>query len=128
MPPSPKEALDAWMRAVNGGDLEGVLGMYDESAVLIPTFSNRMHNTPGKIRDYFERLGSRKELSVALHEKTLDVQVLREDLFALSGIYNWRFEVDGEMLNFEARFSFVLDLAKPRPVLQHHSSQIPRTL
>ncbi|WP_338414695.1 hypothetical protein [uncultured Sphaerotilus sp.] len=92
------------------------------------THANRLLNTPEKLRDYFEKLGSREELSIALHDKTLLVQDLPGRLCALGGIYNWRFMVDGELLNFEARFSYVVDLARPQPILHHHSSQIPRML
>lgn len=125
---NPKDILIEWMDAVNNGDVESLLTMYDEEAVLIPTFSNKLPNTPDKLREYFEKLGSREGLSIALHEKTLQVQPIKEDMYALSGIYNWRFDVEGEMLNFEARFSYILDLSKPRPILHHHSSQVPRML
>lgn len=124
----PKDILEQWMKAVNEGDVESLLSLYDNEAVLIPTFSNRLLNTPDKLRDYFEKLGGREELSIALHEKTLIIQELGNDFFSLSGIYNWRFAVDGELLNFEARFSYVLNLSKPNPILHHHSSQIPRML
>ncbi len=124
----PKDILEQWMKAVNDGNVENLLSLYDNEAVLIPTFSNRLLNTPEKLRDYFEKLGSREELSIALHEKTLIIQELGNQIYSLSGIYNWRFAVDGELLNFEARFSYVLDLSKPNPILHHHSSQIPRTL
>ncbi len=123
---TPRTVLDRWMQAVNQGDVANLLALYAPQAVLIPTFSNRLLNTPDKLRDYFEKLGSREELSIALHEKTLLTQTLGETVFALSGIYNWRFAVDGELLNFEARFSYLLDLALPAPILHHHSSQIPR--
>jgi len=116
------------MHAVNNGDLEALLGLYDEQAVLIPTFSNRLLNTPEKLREYFERLGNREDLSIALHEKTLIVQDVQNPVFSLSGIYNWRFAIDGELLNFEARFSYLMDVSKPRPILHHHSSQIPRMI
>lgn len=125
---TPQDVLEQWMQAVNNGDVEGLLGLYDSQAVLIPTFSNRLLNAPDKLREYFEKLGSREELSIALHEKTLIVQELKNPIFSLSGIYNWRFIVDGELLNFEARFSYVIDLSKPSPILHHHSSQIPRML
>ncbi len=125
---TPQDVLEQWMQAVNNGDVESLLGLYDSQAVLIPTFSNRLLNTPDKLREYFEKLGSREELSIALHEKTLIVQELQNQIFSLSGIYNWRFIVDGELLNFEARFSYVIDLSRPSPILHHHSSQIPRTL
>lgn len=125
---TPQDVLEKWMQAVNNGDVESLLGLYDSKAVLIPTFSNRLLNAPDKLREYFEKLGSREELSIALHEKTLIVQELKNPIFSLSGIYNWRFIVDGELLNFEARFSYVIDLSKPSPILHHHSSQIPRML
>jgi len=124
----PRDVLEQWIQAVNSGDIERLLGLYDSQAVLTPTFSNRLLNTQDKLREYFEKLGSREELSIALHEKTLTIQNIRNEIFLLSGIYNWRFAVDGELLNFEARFSYVLDLSKPNPILHHHSSQIPRAL
>jgi hypothetical protein len=125
---TPKEILGQWIQAVNNGDIESLLALYDSQAVLIPTFSNRLLNTPNKLREYFEKLVSREELSIALHEKTLIVQILQNNIVILSGIYNWRFAVDGELLNFEARFSYVIDLARPNPILHQHSSQIPRML
>lgn len=125
---NPKDILEQWMKAVNDGNVESLLSLYDNEAVLIPTFSNRLLNTPEKLRDYFEKLGSREELSIALHEKTLIIQELGNQIYSLSGIYNWRFAVDGELLNFEARFSYLIDLSKPNPILHHHSSQIPRML
>lgn len=128
MSKKPKDILNQWMSAVNKADAEGILSLYDPQAVLIPTFSNRVLNTPEKLRDYFETLGSRPELSIALHEKTLIIQELENSAYVLGGIYNWRFAVDGEVLNFEARFSYVMDVSKPNPILHHHSSQIPRTL
>lgn len=125
---TPRDVLDRWMQAVNRADVDALLGLYDPQAILIPTFSNRLLNTPEKLREYFEKLGAREDLSIALHEKTLLVQELPGRLFTLGGIYNWRFLVDGELLNFEARFSYVVDLARPQPILHHHSSQIPRVL
>ena len=125
---NPKDILEQWMQAVNEGDVEKLLSLYDNQAVLIPTFSNRLLNTPEKLRNYFEKLGNREDLSIALHEKTLITQELGNQIFSLSGIYNWRFAVDEELLNFEARFSYLIDLSKPNPILHHHSSQIPRML
>ena len=124
----PQAVLKTWMDAVNTGDLEGLLALYDERAVLIPTFSNRLLSRPEVIRDYFSKICSRDELSIALHEKTLNVQQVGGAIYAMNGIYCWRFAVDDELLSFEARFSYMLDLARARPILHHHSSQIPRML
>ena len=124
----PESLLKEWMQAINDGNVEALLALYDEKAVLIPTFSNRLLGKPEKIREYFERLCSREDLSIALHEKTLDIQSIKNDVFAMHGIYCWRFAIDGELLSFEARFSYVLDLALPNPIIQHHSSQIPQMI
>ncbi|MDK9708255.1 MAG: DUF4440 domain-containing protein [Desulforhopalus sp.] len=125
---TPEDVLKEWMQAINNGDVARLLALYSEEAVLIPTFSNRLLNTPEKIAEYFQKLCSREELSIALHEKTLIVQPLSGSSYSLCGIYCWRFLLDGELLSFEARFSYLLDLALPRPIIHHHSSQLPRML
>ncbi len=35
----PEEILKKWMLAVNKGNIESLLALYDKKAVLIPTFS-----------------------------------------------------------------------------------------
>jgi len=125
---TPELLIKEWMQAVNNGDLEALMALYDDSAVLIPTFSNRLLSQPAGIRDYFGKLCEREELSIALHEKTLNVQPISDNIYALHGIYCWRFAIDGELLSFEARFSYVMDFSRPKPIIQHHSSQIPRML
>jgi len=124
----PKEVLTAWLNAVNKGEIENILALYNENAVLIPTFSNKVLDSRAKIRNYFEQLRTRDRLSVDLHEKFVNIQKTTENIYALSGIYCWRYDVDGELLSFEARFSFVLDLSLTSPIIHHHSSQIPRML
>ncbi len=124
----PEDVLKQWMQHVNDHSIEGLISLYDEHAVLIPTFSNRLLSTPERIREYFERLCSREELSIAMHEKTLIVQPISADLYSLCGIYCWRFAIDGELFSFEARFSYLLNPALQQPILQHHSSQIPRVI
>jgi len=124
----PEHILNEWLIAVNKGDIKRLLALYDKSAVLIPTFSNRLLKTPKDLREYFVRLGNRTGLSVELHKNTLNIQEIKENIYALSGIYLWRFSVDDEPLIFEARFSYVLNLSLASPITHHHSSQIPRML
>ena len=122
------DVIEKWMSAVNDGAVEELLKLYDSNALLIPTFSNRLLNTSSKLREYFEKLGSREGLSIDLHKKTLVTQAISNNINIVGGIYTWRFNVDGEPLVFEARFTYVIDLSKSCPILHHHSSQIPRTL
>ena len=123
-----EKVTSTWLSSVNKGDLESVMALYNEHAIMIPTFSNRLLDNPEKIQNYFERLACREELSIALHENTVVTQFLKDNLYSSCGIYCWRFAVDGELLSFEARFSFLIDLAQASPIVHHHSSQIPRTL
>lgn len=125
---NPRQVLERWMACINQADVPGLLALYNPKAVLIPTFSNRILDSPEKLQKYFEVLGSREELSIALHEKTLLIQPYQEELYSLFGIYCWRFAVDGELLSFEARFSYFLDMKEESPIFHHHSSQIPRVL
>lgn len=125
---TPSDVLKEWMQAVNDRDIDRLLALYDDKAVLIPTFSNRLLSNPEKIREYFIKLCDREDLSIALHEKTLVVQPLSNSIYALCGIYCWRFVIDEELLSFEARFSYTVDLALSSPILHHHSSQVPRML
>ena len=125
---TPEHVVATWMGHINKREVDKQLALYHEDAILIPTFSNRLLNTPDKVRKYFQTLIGRDELSIALHENTLNIQTMPSQLYAVCGIYCWRFAVEGELLSFEARFSLVLDLNQEAPILQHHSSQIPRSL
>jgi len=122
------KVLELWMQAVNTGDLAGLLALYDENAILIPTFSNYILKGRANLQPYFEKLASKDDLSIAMHEKTLVTEPVGGNITTLSGIYNWRFAVDGEIQNIEARFSYVIDSSKEAAILHHHSSQIPRVL
>ena len=122
------DVLKEWMDGINTGDIEKLVNLYDSNAVLIPTFSNRLLDSNEKIKDYFEKVGTKDNLSISLHEKTVKVQELDNELYCVSGIYKWCFSIDDEPLTFEARFSYVFDLKKSSPILNHHSSQIPRSL
>lgn len=105
----PLDVLNLWMEGINTKDVEKLIKLYNEKAILIPTFSNRILNTPQKIKNYFEKVGEKEALSITLHEKTLSIQELTNQVFSLSGIYTWHFSVDDEPLTFEARFSYVFD-------------------
>ncbi len=123
-----QDVLEKWLRAVNHGDVENLLGLYDREAILIPAFSDWVHNNPEELCEYFEKLGTRERLSVLLQEKTFMIQNLHNKITILSGIYNWHFSANGEVFNIGPRFSYVMDLSKSAPILHHHSSQTPRTL
>ena len=117
-----------WAKLINDGRLEDVISLYHENIVLMPTFSPKTIRDEAGVRDYFVQLAARKGLNVKLHENTVNSVSMGNDKFAVNGIYSFEFELEGAMLSFPARFTFVIDLTDEHPIAHHHSSQIPRTL
>lgn len=126
--PTSRQVLQRWVNGVNSGNLEDVLSLYASAATLLPTFAAQTANTEEWRRDYFAKLAAREHLSVELREKTVRVFPAGDGIDVLSGIYCFHFALGGEVLNFEARFTFVIDPSREQPILHHHSSQIPRQL
>ena len=123
-----EEVLFQWVSRVCSGNADDIAELYHESAVLVPTFSPHTVTAPEGVRNYFGQLASRDGLGVRLHSKALRKQSLSETVYALSGIYSFEFEVDQVLLSFPSRFTFIIDISFPKPILHHHSSQVPRNL
>jgi len=123
-----EEVLFQWVTRICSGNADDIAALYNESAVLIPTFSPHTVITPEGVRDYFGQLASRDGLGVRLHNKALRKQSMSDTLHTLSGICSFEFEVDQVLLSFPSRFTFVIDISLPQPILHHHSSQVPRNL
>lgn len=102
-----------------------MLALYDDSAILMPTFSPHAFKDKAELRVYFEQLGTREALNVKLHENTVVCQRIEEQRYVISGIYSFAFKLDETELTFPSRFTFVVDLDRPSPILHHHSSQMP---
>lgn len=123
-----EDVLSCWISGICNGAIDEVGDLYHENAVLIPTFSPHTVNTNQGIRSYFEQLATRDNLQVRLYEKSLKKQSLGCSSWVLSGLYAFEFEVDQLLLTFPSRFSFAVDLSQEKPIVHHHSSQVPRNL
>ena len=121
------KVLQRWLSAVNSGDLEGVLSLYDKEAMLLPTFSEEVRLDAAAIRDYFVTVSSNDEVAVELVPDSLVTQDLGRGLFSLGGLYDWHFVNKGERRSCRARFTFTLDPGRERPILHHHSSELPES-
>ena len=113
------------MMLVNALAVDDLLALYDEDAVLLPTFSEDFLANKKGIRGYFEKLCAQGEIEVSLNEGSLLERTLVDGLHSISGIYRWRLGGDEETVVIEARFTFVMDLNRSSPILHHHSSQLP---
>ena len=125
---NPREALDQWVSLVNALEVDGLLALYDDAAVLLPTFSDDLLTDKKGIRGYFEELATQQGIEVSVEENSVVEQSFSDGLRSLSGIYRWRFKQSDDALTFEARFTFILDLSRSAPILHHHSSQLPHKL
>ncbi len=123
-----EDVLSEWIAGICSGAIDKVEQLYHEHAVLIPTFSPHTVSTNEGIRNYFEQLATRDNLQVRLYEKSLKKQFLGEKAWILSGIYAFEFEVDQLLLTFPSRFTFAVNLKHEKPIIHHHSSQVPRNL
>lgn len=123
-----RQVLQIWLDAVNARRTAEVTGLYAPDCSLLPTFSPHTLKAHPTRQAYFDLLASRPGMAVSLHERTLQTQVVAPGIELTTGIYRFQFAIDEEPLVFEARFSFLMDLSRPDPILHHHSSQIPRTL
>jgi hypothetical protein len=125
---TPEEILEGWMEYVNKLEVERVVSLYDNRSTFLPTFSPHCISKPQQINEYFRQLTTRKNMRVELHPKTLRRMEIGENTYIMTGIYSFHFVVDDANLTFPSRFTFVLDISKEKPIIHHHSSQIPRTL
>ena len=123
-----RDVLQTWVEGINARNASVVVGMYSKNSVLFPTFSNKRLVATKEKAAYFDKLFSHENLSVEMHEKTFVSQSLSDNIHSMSGIYCWKFDVEGEILSFESRFTYILDLSRPSPIVHHHSSHIPRML
>jgi hypothetical protein len=123
-----RAVLDRWVQHVNTGELDNILALYSEHATLLPTFSSGRLRTPEERRRYFVALAGRPQLQVVVRENSVTVYPVSETAAVIVGLYTFQFELDQQLMNFESRFTFVVDTAAAAPILHHHSSQIPRGL
>ncbi len=121
----PREILRRWVEGVNGGKADSVADLYAADGVLLATFSPDALRTRPQIEGYFREFAGRVSARVVLDESSVIVQAAGGDCYALTGRYT--FQIDGDTAAAHpARFTFIVDVSKERPILHHHSSQMPR--
>ncbi|MGH1536570.1 MAG: nuclear transport factor 2 family protein [Gammaproteobacteria bacterium] len=115
--------LKKWEVCLNNGDLDGIVRLYTDDAVLWGTFSDVIRDRHELIREYFEVLFLRKNLKVKFGESNLRS-------FGQAAIYSGEYEFsyeDNKTMKCPARFSFVFykDKNNNYRIIDHHSSLIP---
>jgi hypothetical protein len=111
--------IDLWLQAVNAHAVTEVCQLYAEDAILLPTLSDIICDTPERIRKYFEfflaRPGITARLSSCYVQQYSEVKID-------SGIYEFNWQEGGATKSARARFTFVI---RDGRIVEHHSSLSP---
>ena len=118
-----QKVFDAWLAAVSSGSSDEVVKLYTKDAVLLPTLSPRVHNTPELRKEYFDVFTAKENLKGTVNEEHIRVF---GNMAVNSGLYTFTYTRDGEKIEVPARFSFVYHKA-PQGwlIVDHHSSKLP---
>ncbi len=111
--------LDKWVKAVNNHDINLLMQVYSDDAMMIPAFSTRIRRNKDQIKDLFRDLFEKNDLRVVPYQVgTQKVDGLKVD----SGQYKIKWKSGGFEESNDLRFSFVIKEGK---IISHHSSLEP---
>ena len=116
----PFEILNNWQQHLNEANLSGIMKLYDEKCVLIPTFSSEILTDHEKIKEYFVKVIEVQEGKVEFQQNSISEQQVAENMYLLGGKYI--FNLKGKE-KIPARFSFIVNLLSENPIMHHHSSR-----
>ena len=118
-----QKAIDEWIAAVNSHNAEAVASLYEPDAVLLPTMSPKVANTPALRRAYFDVFTAKADLHGTVNEEHIRVF---HHIAVNSGLYTFTFTKDGQTVEVPARFSFVYEKTHSGwMIVDHHSSRLP---
>lgn len=114
-----------WVDRVNAGDLDGVINLYAEDAILLPTFASNIFINSDEITAYFSMLSARPGLRVELDEAEFRATNVRDNIVSIVGKYTFYFDQEGQSTAYPSRFTFVVALNSDHPISHHHSTVLP---
>lgn len=115
-----------WVKAVTGGSPDPVLKLYDDKAVLLPTFGPKPLVGHTQLREYFVKFTALPKLRAETKEPIIRIY---GDTAVNSGLYTFSYERDGKVVNVPARFSFTYRKDGEKwKIIDHHSSVVPTSI
>ena len=111
--------FEKWNSALQTGEPKQVAALYKDSAILLPTVSNKVRHNRQEIEDYFVQF-LEKGPQGKIDESNIRIY---GDTAINSGLYTFSFN-DG--IQVQARFTFVYRCnGVDWHIIEHHSSQMP---
>ena len=122
---TPTEFIEEWMETICSNDVESIVSLYKEDAVLLGTLDKKVRKGRDQIKGYFD-------FFVKLKPCGKITKVVEEDyrrIAVTNGTYNFDLIEDGEKVVAPARFTFVLERVGINWKIQsHHSSKQPENM
>jgi len=118
--------LSDWCHAIGSGDLDEIMAMYEEDAVLLPIFGSEVLRGQEQLRAYFTTLLERPNLTV--HGEDVEInQNATTGHRVLSGDYEFSWGTNAnDMTHLHARYTFAVAQVGDKWVAStHHSSVRP---
>jgi uncharacterized protein (TIGR02246 family) len=113
--------VERWSAAFNSGDVEQLVRMYTDDALVLGTLSPGMISKPDDLRAYFKAAADAK-LQVKLGDHS--AVAVADDAVAIAGFYDFsRPAADGQPV-VPARFSFVMVKKDGIWKIGHHHSSV----
>jgi len=118
-------SIERWSEAFNSGDVEQIVRMYTNDALVLGTLSPGMTTKSDDLRAYFKAAAAAK-LQVRLGDHS--AVALGEDAVVIAGFYDFSAPAGGHPVVVPARFSFVM-VKKDGiwKIAHHHSSVRPKS-
>ena len=119
-----KQNFSFWNEALLTGKKEEVAKLYADGATFLPTMSSEFEKGQSGAKNYFQHFLEKNPESKVVNGV---VQILGDDSYLHSGMYNFKVGPDDNRQVAEARFTFVWKKNKAGEwkIIHHHSSAKP---
>ena len=121
---TPTEFVEEWMKTVCTNNVESIVSLYKEDAVLLGTLDGKIRKGRGEIKGYFDFFVNLKPCGKI-------TEIVEEDfgygrMAVANGAYDFDLVANGKKTAAPARFTFVLERVGTEWMIQsHHSSKQP---
>lgn len=116
--------LNMWSVFFKNKNLNAIMLLYSNNAVLLATFNKDILQGRGNIMPYFVNLFKKENLNVVFDDKP--IITLIDDAYVISGNYTFSFTENGKRVEEKARYSYVIeDRGQNSRIINHHSSVRP---
>lgn len=121
--PSVEAALNDWKMAVEGGNVDAIMKLYDKNAVMISTFAQEPMTKREQIKAYFKKVVPNPDIKVEIEDTH---PRLYGNVAVISGRYTLSYTQEGEPVSIPARYTFVYALEGGKwLIVDQHSSRVP---